>query len=356
MRVFRHTTTRRGWRGATGYLICQRGHHGVSGKIDSMKVAPLVSRILFVGGISLLLLFLAYFLHETVGVVQRAVGSTSQVLTDKANRLAIPAPIVVMVFLTKRGLEPTANIWNEWHADARRSLTRLGLNVDDFLRGVVHHHPNFTDTDIKLPDWLKPHVDPHPVTSEWGSLLPAMHKALSFAHEKNQDATYFIFVSETTVPLKSFTSIWSGIWADPRSRADAFCREHFNGNPKHSQWIMLNSRHAMYLIENEQWKTPRVNWVAGACGVGVAASDEYWPLRTIRHAPGKSNLHSPLPPLSTPSTPSTQPSTPSNRLEQPRSRCHPQGRQSRLRLITVMDICIVAQIHQISGRKSPWGV
>lgn len=199
-------------------------------------------------------------------------------------------PVVVCIFITTHGLQ-TPTIWQHWFDDFQNHL-RLTRDLPEnlpgpnpWLRGVLTHAPDVDMAQLtdRTPPWLRPHVDPTAIPSAWGKLLPSVHQALKFAREEHPDGDYFLMLSDSTIPLKPFRIIWGEIAADSRSRIDVYCKSHFNGVPKHSQWLLLNRPHIDTLLQEPvtNWTTPPVTWVAGNCLPGAAAGDEYFPLKRL---------------------------------------------------------------------------
>lgn len=207
--------------------------------------------------------------------------------TSGNRKTSVNLPVIVLVFLTRSGIQ-TSEIWQAWYEDAMAFLReRHERDVKDHLKGVVHYSRGLNISEVVVPQWLEAYIDPEPASSHWGRLLNAMYRALSLALEWHPTGSYFIYLSDTTVPVKAFSTIFGAVMADSRSRADLYCDDHFGGNAKHGQWIMLKRDHAEILTNNSDWVNPKIHWVHGKCKTKAAAGDEYWPLKALRVYSGK---------------------------------------------------------------------
>eukprot|EP01056_Protomagalhaensia_sp_Gyna25_P000332 Protomagalhaensia_sp_Gyna_25__331@NODE_1155_length_2129_cov_339_466507_g917_i0_p1_GENE_NODE_1155_length_2129_cov_339_466507_g917_i0NODE_1155_length_2129_cov_339_466507_g917_i0_p1_ORF_typecomplete_len431_score30_80Branch/PF02485_21/3_4e10_NODE_1155_length_2129_cov_339_466507_g917_i07322024 len=217
-----------------------------------------------------------------------AVASSSRLLAPEDDSAQL-RPRIVLIFLTTSGLQ-TGSIWHDWFQDAREfMITQRWIDIDTrdaevpYLQAVMTYHPNHTEVvhDLVLPGWIT--KDDRPVWGRWARLLGVVQRGFELALLKHPEGTYFILSSDTTVPLKSFEQIAGEIMVDGRSRFDIFCYNFWGYYFKHSQWIMLSRDHAQLLAEDIEWTKPAINWVKGKppCRIRVAATDEYFPGKTI---------------------------------------------------------------------------
>src|SRR5699024_5752778 len=94
------------------------------------------------------------------------------------------------------------------------------------------------------------------------------------------NATYFIFVSDTHVPIKPAVEIMGYVAGDPRSRLDLFCYNYWDDvvspvTPKASQFVFVTREHAELLTTGPalRWDK-RSDWMSGlGCGM-LSSPDE----------------------------------------------------------------------------------
>lgn len=87
------------------------------------------------------------------------------------------------------------------------------------------------------------------------------HQELLRVALQDEKNTKFVFLSESTIPLKSFAYVYDYLRKTPQSFFD-FCQETHNyrkyGNVKiedvykNSQWVVLNRKHAMLFVQDEE--------------------------------------------------------------------------------------------------------
>ena len=175
-----------------------------------------------------------------------------------------------------------------WNSGIPSILRRnLGRTAFLFLTRAEHNHPDvwdqyWADNENRLsvyshvagredlsPGWLKDSLIDDHITTAWGDIslvraqLALLHSAL-----KRSDNQFFVFASESCIPIKPFRE-WERVlqiddrsrfrWSEPDEiwrydRQKANRHKHSNGVPRsswifHSQWIMLN-RDAAELVSS----------------------------------------------------------------------------------------------------------
>lgn len=123
---------------------------------------------------------------------------------------------------------------------------------------------------IMKSGFFKPHLLPLFVPTRWEHTMNAQIELLRAAL-KDPLNRKFVFVSESTLPLQDFDDVYASFMSHPYSQFLTMKNPHlkpgvalFNvrrgirGIPrkiqqKHTQWIMLNRKHARLLLENAQF-------------------------------------------------------------------------------------------------------
>lgn len=101
------------------------------------------------------------------------------------------------------------------------------------------------------------------VPTSWGNILPA-HDLLLRNALKDKNNKHFIFLSESTIPLKSFNFIFKylneklsyfhkGTDTNRENCRPVFKFINKNLIKKTSDWYILNRKHAQFLIENQEY-------------------------------------------------------------------------------------------------------
>lgn len=129
------------------------------------------------------------------------------------------------------------------------------------------------------------------VPSQWGSLNFVEHQLLTHAimEERNEA---FIFISDSTVPVKPFHYIYTEFFRNPRSRF-YFSNVNLPLVRKHHQWMILNRRHAEILLQHKEmwvcskWLTQPFQYLSQKVW---AAPDEYLPFHALSEAIGISSI------------------------------------------------------------------
>lgn len=125
--------------------------------------------------------------------------------------------------------------------------------------------------------FFKPHLIPEHVPTSWAHTMKAQIALLKEALKDPQNDK-FIFLSESTIPLQNFAKVYKTLRATPKSifktqpnphlYLDSFRTRELNqsrivsGIPfryqqKHSQWIVLNRKHAAILVSSAHYLKKR---------------------------------------------------------------------------------------------------
>jgi len=109
-----------------------------------------------------------------------------------------------------------------------------------------------------------------------------MIRLLEDAVNDDADNEFFIFLSESHIPLVNFVDPYISLLANSRSRI-FISNLNFFPTPKHDQWVVLNRRHANVLLANrEMWNGQTRPSHSYPSGRRVEASDnEFYLLHTL---------------------------------------------------------------------------
>jgi len=177
-------------------------------------------------------------------------GGEMELLQDKPTSV----PVLNLLFLVRDGIW-NAEIWRSWLAQAPVGAAK-----------VYVHCANFQDCMAAVSNWSLPGMEVVPtVPSKWCKDLVTpqvqlLQKALASPVGRTAKDKY-IFLSESTLPLKRFSEVHEAMIGDTRS---AFCffppsqwgnmTEATLGNEsywtKHEQWITLNVADAEKLVRD----------------------------------------------------------------------------------------------------------
>jgi hypothetical protein len=135
------------------------------------------------------------------------------------------------------------NYWNNFFAGNKERYT-------------IYAHAKYP----KEAGFLRPHLIPVLVPTRWQHTMKAQIELLRYAL-KNPDNTKFIFLSESTIPLRSFDVVYRTLLSHENSQFNFRLNPHHDprrlvdGVPaskqyKHTQWIVLNRKHAQILIDH----------------------------------------------------------------------------------------------------------
>lgn len=168
-----------------------------------------------------------------------------------------PYPVIHFLFLVEDELVH-AHYWRSFFSGAPRV---------DAYRAWIH----FSKQDASVSDTLRnaiPGIRAVPtVFSKWCTdLVTAMVQLLQAAIQDDtvppESFQKFVFISDTTLPVKPFRVMYRTLSADTASdfyfRPMKFWRVVFL--PKHSQWVVLNRFHARKMVE--AWQEPHESSLA----------------------------------------------------------------------------------------------
>jgi hypothetical protein len=170
-------------------------------------------------------------------------------------------PRLYFLFMAHDNL-PNLQIWRKFFAGAARHTDYEAFLHCTDLAACHENHRDLLDTFTAIDT----------VESKWCSNLVApMNALLAAAARGNESEVFeghemdkFVFVSETTVPVKSFADVQKKLLVHDGPTSN-FCMEHWNewawykGKyvlAKHSQWMVLSREHAMKALTVEKEVSP----------------------------------------------------------------------------------------------------
>eukprot|EP01069_Polyplicarium_translucidae_P010785 Polyplicarium_translucidae@DN3398_c3_g1_i4.p1 len=197
--------------------------------------------------------FLTPWGKEPEPVWPMAVGEVEGNVSDSLRALDRPpfGPIALLFLIQDHVVQ--RSYWTAWIDDARTwAKETFDAELSDVV--VFYVHPDMRHTrrsDPHLPHILEPYVIENPSTCKWGFTTACMLRLLAAAVDGRPSepvASWFIYVSGSTIPLKPLKWIYSSLYANPRSR---FAFSNVNMKPvKHHQWVVLSRAHAHVLVAN----------------------------------------------------------------------------------------------------------
>ena len=146
------------------------------------------------------------------------------------------------------------------YEDVWTSFFKQGMESE---YSIYVHAKKKSDTD--LSPFFKKHLIPSVYTA-WGDLILGEYQLLKYAY-KNRSNQYFVFISDTTIPLKSFGEVYGVITGSSKSRMcknknvrestqEAWENSNMKGHVdrkdlrKNSQWITLIRPHVKIVLKN----------------------------------------------------------------------------------------------------------
>ena len=146
------------------------------------------------------------------------------------------------------------------YEDVWTSFFNQGLDSE---YSIYVHAKKKSDTD--LSPFFKKHLIPS-VYTKWGDLILAEYQLLKYAY-KDRNNKYFVLISDTTIPLKSFREVYNEITGSSKSRMCEFenrrkstqktwdysnMKGHVDRKDlrKHHQWITLVRPHVEIVLKN----------------------------------------------------------------------------------------------------------
>lgn len=151
---------------------------------------------------------------------------------------------IALLFITRSDLNQT-HVWHDW--------------IDPKLCNV-YNHSKVPSSDPWFSQFRIKDIQPN----EWGFILLAERALLRTALE-NPENSYFIFLSESCIPLRPCREVhriltsegqshmrWHNMWwkeGEPRTLTE-FPLEHRYGN---HTWYILNRKHAQMMADDDYW-------------------------------------------------------------------------------------------------------
>ncbi len=148
----------------------------------------------------------------------------------------------------------------------------------DFLNGYEHQYSLYVHAKNKknvTSPFLKPYVIPETVQTSWSHTMKAQIALLKEALKDPQNGK-FVFLSESTIPLQNFAKVYRVLFSTPKSIFKTQPNPHLNiytpkdaphsrmvpgiqlkYQQKHSQWIVLNRKHAALLVASAKYLKKR---------------------------------------------------------------------------------------------------
>jgi len=168
----------------------------------------------------------------------------------------LPLPRIHFLFMLMDAL-PHGNLWGEFFADAPNNSYRAWAHC-------VHHHA--CEENLTMPGLQ---LVPTVYSARRVDLMTPMVRLLESALQDPVDGypnplDKFVLVSDSTLPLKPFASVFSVLTAHASSDMCFFPPEDYllhadiEGTllflPKQHQWVVLNRNHSEMLVNN--WVSP----------------------------------------------------------------------------------------------------
>ncbi len=137
----------------------------------------------------------------------------------------------------------------------------------DFFRGHENQYSVYAHSKEKLSpsDWLFPYEIPEKIPTTWANTMQAQVALLKYAL-KDLTNKKFIFVSDSTIPLKGFDAIYKAIMHDDKSIikywknpyvGQSIGRDLFPIPPskqyKNPQWVIINRKHATAMVTDHYY-------------------------------------------------------------------------------------------------------
>lgn len=143
----------------------------------------------------------------------------------------------------------------------------------DFLRGHEDKYSVYVHAKQTVPSdsFFKPYEMSLKVPTTWANTMN-MQVAVLREALKNPDNGKFIFVSESTLPLQNFDTVYATVTATEKSMftyfpnpykgrrsLDRIPKEFRYGNP---QWVVLNRKHAELMVADREYLPIIVTYIA----------------------------------------------------------------------------------------------
>ena len=128
-----------------------------------------------------------------------------------------------------------------------------------FLQGHENEYTLYVHSKKPLPEhsFFKSFELESKIPTTWANTMEAQVELLRIALE-NEKNEKFVFVSESTIPLQSFSEVYNALMSDPNS---LFHFSHMSHGRtfrsvkewdiyKNAQWVVLNRKHAQLMVED----------------------------------------------------------------------------------------------------------
>jgi len=165
-------------------------------------------------------------------------------------------PAVAFLFFTIDGSVSFPEVWAEFFAGASDELQ---------YSVIVHRSDNSTGSTPASDAFMlacrgRARLAAYAEGTAWGQLIAAS-RSLAAAALDDPNSQSFVYVSATTLPVKSFTRVYQSLMAV--SQSSSFClsnprawvRSHADPSavfPKHAQWFILARQHAQRFADLSQ--------------------------------------------------------------------------------------------------------
>jgi hypothetical protein len=172
--------------------------------------------------------------------------------------------VVHFLFLVTNSL-PHSDIWREFFANAPHGSWKALVHCKDphscVSNGVFYDNPGFMQV-ATTPTWYC-----HDLVTAMRLLLDSALKLQATGHTGGREK--FVFVSDTTLPVKPFSEVHSTLLYDDNSDFCVFPSDQWASGSidgtivklvKHHQWVILNRQHAQDFV-NSWWPVDsQSNW------------------------------------------------------------------------------------------------
>jgi len=172
--------------------------------------------------------------------------------------------VVHFLFLVTNSL-PHADIWREFFANAPHGSWKALVHCKDphgcVANGVFYDNPGFTQVST-TPTWYC-----HDLVTAMRLLLDSALRLQAASITGGREK--FVFVSDSTLPIKPFSEVHSTLLHDDNSDFCVFPTDQWASGSiegtfvklvKHHQWVVLNREHAQVFV-NSWWPVDsQSNW------------------------------------------------------------------------------------------------
>lgn len=212
----------------------------------------------------------AKFLHKAdvkkhaPEAVKTSIVSLSNSSSNQSAGLAWGSGVVHFLFLINEGI-PHAEHWREFLAHAPPGSWKALVHCKDpdacVSNGVFYDNPGFLQV-ATTPTWYC-----HDLVTAMRSLLDSALRLHATSAAGGREK--FVFVSDSTLPIKPFSEVHSTLLHDDNSDfcvfpSDQWASANIDGLTmklvKHHQWVVLNREHAQSFVDNWWPVDDQSNW------------------------------------------------------------------------------------------------